>query len=121
MGTVPEQSLDAFLTVVKTALHCPGLRYAQGGKSVHQVAVGGGACADGMAEALAAGCDTFVTADVKYNQFWDAADFGLNLIDAGHFYTENPVCGYLAEKLRAAFPAVSVKISQSHQDCMKFF
>ena len=121
MGTVPEQSLDAFLATVKAALHCPGLRYAQGGKSVHRVAVGGGACADGMAEALAAGCDTFVTADVKYNQFWDAADFGLNLIDAGHFYTENPVCGYLAEKLRAAFPAVSVEISQSHQDCMKFF
>ena len=121
MGTVPEQSLDAFLATVKTALHCPGLRYAQGGKSVHRVAVGGGACADEMAEALAAGCDTFVTADVKYNQFWDAADSGLNLIDAGHFYTENPVCGYLAEKLRAAFPAVSVKISQSHQDCMKFF
>ena len=121
MGTVPEQSLDAFLATVKAVLHCPGLRYAQGGKSVHRVAVGGGACADEMAEALAAGCDTFVTADVKYNQFWDAADFGLNLIDAGHFYTENPVCGYLAEKLRAAFPAVSVKISQSHQDCMKFF
>ena len=121
MGTVPEQSLDAFLSTVKTALHCPGLRYAQGGKSVHRVAVGGGACADEMAEALAAGCDTFVTADVKYNQFWDAADSGLNLIDAGHFYTETPVCSYLAEKLRAAFPAVSVKISQSHQDCMKFF
>ena len=32
MGTVPEQSLDAFLSTVKTALHCPGLRYAQGGK-----------------------------------------------------------------------------------------
>ncbi len=70
-----------------TALACAMPRAE---KSVHRVAVGGGACADGMAEALAAGCDTFVTADVKYNQFWDAADSGLNLIDAGHFLHGKP-------------------------------
>ena len=32
-------------------------------------------------DALDAGCDTFVTADVKYNQFWDAKDLGLFQID----------------------------------------
>ena len=33
---------------------------------------GGGACADLLRDALALGCDTFVTADVKYNGFLDA-------------------------------------------------
>lgn len=121
MGQVPEQPLDAFLNRVKTLLGCEGLRYVNGGKPVRQVCVGGGSCADGMMEAIAAGCDTFVTADVKYNQFWDAQDLGLNLIDAGHFYTENPVVSVLAQKIAAAFPEVEVKISESHRDCMRFY
>ena len=121
MGEVPEQPLDAFLNRVKTVLRCEGLRYVNGGRPVRKVCVGGGSCADGMMEAIAAGCDTFVTADVKYNQFWDAHDLGLNLIDAGHFYTENPVVAVLAERIAAAFPEVEVKISESHRDCMKFY
>ena len=120
-GEVPEQPLDAFLNRVKTLLRCEGLRYADGGKAVRKVAVGGGSCASGMLDALAAGCDTFVTSDIKYNQFWDAQDLGLNLIDAGHFATENPVVAVLAEKISAAFPEVEVKISEKHHDCMKFY
>ena len=120
-GTVERQTVDAFLAHVKTALGCEGLRYVSSGKPVHKVAVGGGSCADGMPDAIAAGCDTFVTADVKYNQFWDAHDLGLNLIDAGHFATENPVVAVLARKIAAAFPEIEVKISETHADCMKFY
>jgi dinuclear metal center YbgI/SA1388 family protein len=120
-GEVNEQSLDSFLGHVKHALGCKGLRYVDGGKSVRKVAVGGGSCAGAMLDALDAGCDTFVTSDIKYNQFWDASDLGLNLIDAGHFPTENPVVAVLAEKLQHAFPDVEVKISEKHNDCMKFY
>lgn len=121
MGTVPQQALAAFLAEVKQRLNCPGLRYCDGGKPVHRVAVGGGACASEMLDAWRAGCDTFVTSDVKYNQFWDAQDLGMNLIDAGHFATENPVVSLLAQKIAAHFPEIQVKISESHKDCMKFF
>lgn len=120
-GTVDFQSLADFLPNVKSVLNCEGLRYVDGGKSVHRVAVGGGACASELMDAANAGCDTFVTADVKYNQFWDARDLGLNLIDAGHFATENPVVSLLAAKIAAQFPEVTVKISETHRDCMKFF
>ena len=120
-GDVAEQQLEDFLAVVKDRLGCAGLRYVDGGKAVRKVAVGGGSCASGMLDALAADCDTFVTSDIKYNQFWDAQDLGLNLIDAGHFATENPVVAVLAEKIAAAFPEVEVKISEKHQDCMKFY
>ena len=120
-GTVANQSLGEFLSHVKNALGCPGLRYVDGGKPVRKVAVGGGSCADGMLAALDAGCDTFVTSDIKYNQFWDAHELGLNLIDAGHFYTENPVTPVLAAKIAAKFPEIEVKISETHRDCMKFY
>ena len=121
MGQVWETSLADFLGAVKKALHCEGLRYVDGGKPVRNVAVGGGACGDCWKEALDAGCDTFVTSDVKYNQFWDAHDCGLNLIDAGHFHTENPATAVLAEKIAGAFPEIEVKISETHSDCMKYY
>ena len=116
-----EAALPDFLSHVKRKLGTPVLRYTDGGKPVRKVAVGGGACAGAVVEAYHAGCDTFVTADVKYNQFWDAQDLGMNLIDAGHFYTENPVIDVLAEKLRAQFPNIEVIISKTHRDCMKFY
>ena len=121
MGEIQEQPLEDFLATVKEKLGCEGLRYAEGGKPVRKVAVGGGACAGGLTEAFDAGCDTFVTADVKYNQFWDAHDLGLNLIDASHFATETPVISVLAAKLAVQFPEVTIKISESHRDCMKFY
>lgn len=120
-GEVQEQSLQEFLGFVKEKLNTPGLRYCDGGKPVRKVAVGGGGCAGGWLEALRAGCDTFVTSDPKYNEYWDAYDNGLSLIDAGHFYTENPVCYVLAAKLRQAFPEIEVKISETHTDCLKYY
>ena len=120
-GNVEEQDLTTFLTFVKDALHCHGLRYCSGGKKVHKVAVGGGGCSGGLFDAICAGCDTFVTSDIKYNEFWDACEQGLNLIDAGHFNTENPVVSVLAEKIAEHFPQIEVIISKSHADCMKFY
>lgn len=120
-GSVPAQSITEFLSTVKTALGCKGLKYVDGGRPVCQVAVGGGGYGGGLKEAYLAGCDTFVTSDLRYNQFWDARELGMNLIDAGHFHTENPVCAVLAAKLQEAFPEVSVVLSQKHTDCANFF
>jgi len=120
-GYVKAQPLEDFLQLVKDMLGCEGLRYADGGKPVHKVCVGGGACGSELMDAYRAGCDTFVTSDVKYNQFWDARDLGMTVIDAGHYHTENPVIGVLATKLQATFPKVNVITSQTHDDCMRFF
>lgn len=119
-GTVPPQPPAAFAQFVKSALHCPGLRYVDGGREIRSVFVGGGACAGELMRAAALGCDAFVTADVKYNAFADAAELGVTLIDAGHFETENPVCLYLADKLRAQFPEIEVFVSKTHADPIKF-
>ena len=121
MGTLEPQPLSAFLSSVKTKLGCQVLKYVDGGQPVCKVAVGGGACAGELQKAYAAGCDTFVTSDIRYNQFWDARNLGMNLIDAGHFHTENPICVLLAEKLREVFPEVTVCMSAWHMDCAKFF
>ena len=120
-GVVDTQPVAKFLQHVKDTLGCEGLRYADGGKEVNHVCVGGGACGSELMDAYKAGCDTFVTADVKYNQFWDAKDLGMTIIDAGHFFTENPVIQVLAGKIQAAFPDIRVIVSKTHTDCAKFF
>jgi len=121
MGDVDMQKLEGFLSCVKDRLGCEGLRYVAGSKAVQKVAVGGGSCGSEWETVLQAGCDTFVTADIKYNQFCDAMAMGLNLIDAGHFPTENPVIPVLAAKLQKKFPDVEVKISETHGDYIKYY
>lgn len=105
-----------FAEEVKEKLNAAGVRYVDAGKPVNRVAVGGGSCGSMLADAVAAGCDTFVTADVKYNVFLDAAELGINLLDAGHFATENvviqPLCNLLAEK----FPGLTVQKSAVHHE-----
>ena len=117
-----EIPLVEFTHSVIELLRCNGLRYVDAGRPVHRVAVGGGACGCYIPQAIAAGCDTFVTSDLKYNDFLDTE--GLNLIDAGHFPTENVVCPALRDRLAEAFPAVDVLCSTSHsreiiQYCIK--
>ncbi len=94
----------AFAAFVKEALGSNGVRYVDARRPVRRVAVGGGACAGMLGDALALGCDTFVTSDVKYNGFLDAKALGMNLIDAGHYPTEQVVCPVLADWLSRGFP-----------------
>ena len=123
IGTLKcEIPLVEFTHSVIELLGCNGLRYVDAGRPVHRVAVGGGACGCYIPQAIAAGCDTFVTSDLKYNDFLGTE--GLNLIDAGHFPTENVVCPALRDRLAEAFPAVDVLCSTSHsreiiQYCIK--
>ena len=70
------------------------------------MAVGGGACGEYIPQAIAQGCDTFVTADLRYNDFLDTQ--GLNLIDAGHFPTEDVVCQEIVRRLRETFQSWEV-------------
>lgn len=118
-GDVAPIAPDDFVRHVKTALKCEGVRYTTGGE-IRRVAVGGGSCADALYRVHALGYDCLVTADCKYNAFADAKALGMTLIDAGHFQTENPVCAYVAEKLREKFPEIEVIESKNHADCIKF-
>jgi len=106
----------AFAEKVKRDLNAAGVRYMDAGKPVCRVAVGGGSCGSMLHDALAAGCDTFVTADVKYDVFLEAKELGINLLDAGHFATEDIVTQPLVNLLQAAFPQVTVTKSAVHKE-----
>lgn len=118
-GEIAPTTAEDFAQHVKAALGCEGLRYTAG-REIRRVAVGGGNCTDALFRVAKLGYDAFVTADCKYNAFADARALGITLIDAGHFQTENPVCAYLAQKLREKFPEIEVIESKIHADCIKF-
>lgn len=105
-----------FAEKVKQDLNAAGVRYMDAGKPVRRVAVGGGSCGSMLCDAVAAGCDTFVTADVKYDVFLSAMEQGINLLDAGHFATEDIVMQPLADMIQTAFPQISVTKSTVHKE-----
>ena len=122
LGRVEEpMDLADFVRFVSRSLGCNGVRYAGAGKPVCRVAVGGGACGDFEDDAIRAGCDTFVTADLSYHQFLDAKGKGINLIDAGHFPTEDPVCEKLVQYVSDRFQELAVTKSTSHREVIQYY
>ena len=121
VGELPEaQQFDSFLRFCKTALDSKGLRYYDAGRPVKRLAVMGGSGGDYIGCAAEKGCDTYVTADIKYHQFLEAKELGINLIDGDHFCTENPVIPSLCEKLRHEFPDVCFAVSARHGQVISF-
>lgn len=109
-----------FLQMIKASLNSNGLRFVSGNKPVHKIACCGGAGAMDMEKAFLAGCDTYVTADLKYDHFLWAKEVGLNLVDADHFCTENVVVPKIREMLLAGFPELDVRISEVHKQAVQF-
>ena len=121
VGELPAPvEFSEFLVRTKQRLHSGGLRYVDGGKPVRRIACCGGAGGGDMRRAAEAGCDTYVTADLKYDHFLDAKDLGLNLIDADHYCTENVVVPHLKKLLLSAFPEIDARISGVHKQTIRF-
>ena len=114
-----EIPLAEFLPCVVKSLSCNGLRYRDGGKAAHRVAVGGGACDDYIGIALEKGCDTFVTSDLSYHTFLDT--HGLNLIDAGHFPTEDVICPVVVAYLKEKYPEIEIVKSTLHKEVIQYY
>lgn len=82
------QDLSAFCSHVRRALGTPLVLFGDAHRPVFRVAVVGGS---GKSEALAAksaGADTFLSGRLSYELLNAAAELGMNLLEAGHFYTE---------------------------------
>ena len=122
VGTLKEpMTLPEFAAYVCRKLGANGVRYAGKGGEIRRVAVGGGSCGDSQDAAIAVGCDAFVTSDLGYHEFLDAAGKGINLIDAGHFPTEDTVCPKLVSYLTEQFPELTVTKSASHREVIQYY
>jgi len=108
------ESASAFASRAASALSVSGLRYYDSGNPVKRVALCGGSGGDLVYEAKALGCDTVLTGEIRYNQWLDGKELGLNLIDADHFCTENVVLPVLKRLLSQGFPELELLVSVCH-------
>jgi dinuclear metal center YbgI/SA1388 family protein len=102
VGTLPAaEPFSRFLGRIRRLLGTRALRYAgDPRRTIRRVALCGGGGAELLDDAVNSGADVYVTADVSYHVFHEAAG-RIALVDAGHYETEFPVVGALVAHLRA--------------------
>ena len=90
------------------------------GKPVQRVAICGGAGSFLVRSALAAGADMYITADVKYHEFFDA-NGRMVIADIGHYESEQFTVDLLAEILEGKFPNFAVLKTEVKTNPVKYF
>ena len=98
-------TLDEACRITEEALHLPKgyIKVVDGGrKEIRKVGFCTGAGGDMLDDALKAGCDLFVTGDLRLHEAQYAKAMGISVIDAGHYGTEKIFTENFARQLRQA-------------------
>jgi dinuclear metal center YbgI/SA1388 family protein len=96
-------SLSQLVDQIDNQLNTRSRVLAHGPSQVERIAILSGFGADQTADAYAMGADTFVTGETSHANYWAAADYGLNIIYAGHYATETVGVKALGEHLTEQF------------------
>lgn len=122
IGKYPDEgiAMDEFLHLVCRALDVDAVRFSGRSERIKSVAVCGGAGISLKEKAMAAGADAFVTADIKYHEYFTEKDNFL-LIDAGHYESEFPVVEAIRKELSEAFEQLQVDATEQTTNPMKIY
>ncbi len=90
------------------------------GKMIKKVALCGGAGSFLINTAKAAGADIYISADMKYHEFFDA-DGQLVLVDIGHFESEQYTIDLLFELLSDKFPNFALLKTSINTNPVEYF
>ena len=115
IGVLTEEAdLDVFADSLKSKLSADCVRIADAYNPVKRVAIVGGDGKDFVDAALAAGADTYVSGRISYNVMEEATDMGINLVEAGHYFTEFPVTAFFAALISSYDANARVEIADSN-------
>jgi dinuclear metal center YbgI/SA1388 family protein len=116
---VPMDEKD-FLNFVKDKMHSEGIRHSIFlDKPIKKVAVLGGSGSFAIKNAIQAGADVFLTADLKYHQFYEAEN-QLLLADIGHFESERYTKNYIVDFLRKKILNFAIVLSEENTNPVKY-
>ena len=90
------------------------------GRKVKKVALCGGSGSSMLGDAIASGADVFVTADIKYHNFFEA-DNKILLVDIGHFESEKFSPEILYDLIIKKFPKFAVRFSETNTNPINYF
>jgi dinuclear metal center YbgI/SA1388 family protein len=109
-----------FLTFVKDKMQCGGIRHSTLlGKPIQKVAVLGGSGSFAISNAKQAGADIFLTADLKYHNFYEAEN-QLVLADIGHFESERFTKNYIVDFLKKKILNFAIIFSEENTNPVKY-
>jgi dinuclear metal center YbgI/SA1388 family protein len=115
-----ELSEKNFLELLPLVFGSKGVRYSRlTGKKIRKVALCGGSGITLLPLAIASGADAFVTADIKYHNYFDA-DNKILLVDAGHFETEKFSSEILKDLIKKKFPKFAVRFSETNTNPINY-
>jgi len=121
IGSLPVAvNRDHFLAMVAEKLQVPMLRYSGHSDAISKVAVCGGAGSFLIDTAINAGAHAFVTADLKYHDFFTNQG-AFVLCDAGHYETEMPVSERVRFFLKQEFPSLHVEVTRHITNPVEYF
>lgn len=122
IGEYPEEGVgkNEFLHLVSKALNVRSIRYSGDVDRIQRVAVCGGSGVALKKAAIAAGAHAFVTADIKYHDYFTEKENFL-LVDVGHYESEFPIAEALKNELSDAFEDISVSVTQTVTNPMKIY
>ena len=114
IGEVEQMSLQDFVYKAKLALGADVVKYSDGYNPVRRVALVGGDGKDFLADAIESGADTFLSGRLSYNVMEEASELGINLIEAGHYFTEQPLTEFFKDLLMRLSPSMYIEIASSN-------
>lgn len=115
IGTIEEtMDLQDFAYRVKQLCGSDVIRYADGFSDVHTVALVGGDGKGYVKAAIDEGADTYISGRIGYNVMEEAPEMGINLIEAGHYFTEQHITEFIRELLVEFDPNLYVEIADSN-------
>lgn len=95
-------TISELIARVESLLGVKVQAYPHGPASVSRIGIISGSAAGHVAEAACLGIDTFITGETSHPHYWDAAEYGINVIYGGHYATEKlgimALGSHLAEK-----------------------
>lgn len=122
LGELPEPVAVAdFLLQIKKVFRLSVIKHtALNIKEVKKVALCGGAGSFLTRTAIAAGADLFITADMKYHEFFDAED-RLVVADIGHYESEQYTIDLLFDILKEKYPTFAVLKTEINTNPVHYF
>jgi putative NIF3 family GTP cyclohydrolase 1 type 2 len=110
-----------FLKKLKTTFGTKVLRHtALTGKTISKMALCGGAGVFLLNDAIRQQADAFITADIKYHQFFDA-EGKILLCDVGHYESEQFTNEIFLEILNKKFPTFATLFSKISTNPVNYY
>ncbi len=112
--------LDEIVDNVKKALNINNLRVVKGKEEVNKIAIINGSGQDFIGKAVSKGADCIITGDTTYHFASDYKEMGINIIDAGHFASEQIVFFNVMKNIIDKFTDIEFILSKVEEDPYTF-